>query len=237
MFDQVEILYLSSITLGVLAGMILLLVLKQSNKRLPENWRSAPGIKRLQTGILYITIYLLIELLFEITAIILANNYIYNSFMMNYNNTFSIPFLFGFFFINTQTTWKRIGYIVLYASLVIFFLSGGFYHPKVVNGPAVAVVIFGITFMAALLQLTELLVNPKVEHFSFQLKIAVCVLIFDLLPCIMTTFIWSDFWEENKIPDLFYNVHFAIIISFHILMGLIFIYEIFKLRSSTVLHD
>lgn len=226
------ILYLSILGLGVILLTIFYFMLRKSTDKLPEPWRIPLQLKNFRLSILFFMIYLLINLIGEIVAIYLANHGIYNSFVMSINETLATPFFFGFFFMHTHTRWKRYIYLLLYLINVIYLIQGGYYHPDCVLPSISALVLFSTYFLAALVHLTDLLMNPKSGSFRFQLKVNVSILICTLLATLLTSYSWADINPDPFYSDLFFYIHFYNITFFHLSLDLIFIYEILKLRHA-----
>lgn len=227
-----DILYLSILGIEVTSLLVLYFVSGKSSKKLPEAWKKPPQLTNFRISILLFLIYLLINLIGEIVAIYLARLGIYNSFVMSINETLATPFMFGFFFIHTHTSWKRYIYFLLYLINVIYLIQGGYYHPDCVLSSTSALILFSTYFLAALVHLTDLLMKPKSEFFKFQLKVSVSILICTLLATILTSFSWADINPDPFYFELFFYTHFYNIVIFHFALSLIFINEILKLRHA-----
>ncbi|MNU85840.1 hypothetical protein D3C71_755890 [compost metagenome] len=226
-----DIIYLSLLGIGVLSLAIFYFMLGKSPGKLPDGWKKTTlPLKRFRISILFLMIYLLVNLIGEIVAINLARHGIYNSFVISINETLATPFLFGFLFIHTQTWWKRYIYALLYLVIVIYFIQGGYYHPSCVLPSFSALLFFSTYFLATLVHLTDLLVNPKSEYFKFQLKVNISILICTLLATMFTSFAWSDNNSDPFYSELFFYIHFYNIVAFHLSLDLIFLFEILKLR-------
>ncbi len=230
--DIHAIIYLSSLGIGFSSLTMFYLLLRKSEKKLPDQWKKTPRSKKFRISILFLMIYLLIDFIGETIAIYLANHGIYNFFVQNINQTLFMPFLFGFLFIHTHTSWKRYIYFILYAIYVIYLVSSGYYHPRAVSSSFSAILFFGICFLGALTHLTDLLENPKSEYFKFQLKVNLCILINSLLATILTSSYLLQINTDFVYSDLFYYIHFCNILLYYIVLDVIFINEIRKLRRS-----
>lgn len=224
--------YLSIIGFGGIFLVIYYLMLGKAAENLPNTWKKSLPSKKFRISILFLAIYLLIDFTGETIAIYLAEHGIYNFFVQNINETLFMPFLFGFFFIHTSTRWKRTIYLILYAIFVIYLVSNGYYHPRSVSSSPSALIFFGICFLGALIHLTDLLENPKSEHFKFQLKINLCLLINSLLATILTSFYLLHINTDFIYSDLFYYIHAYNIMLYYFALDLIFIHEILKFRRT-----
>jgi hypothetical protein len=213
--------------MGVVFSVILLILLKTRSESLPKQWKKAASIKKIQLSVLLLGIYLLIISLSEGVAFNLAMNGIYNHFVITINYTFNLPFLFVFLFINTQTNWKRYLYVVLYFILVIHFIWGGYYNPNSILASDTGQIIDTILFAGTFLHLTDLLINPKSDHFRFQLKISLSILIQSLLSII--TFTYSIHGLDPN--GVIYYINYSIAILLYSSIALAFLSEILKLRS------
>ncbi len=226
-----EFLSLSLIVLGIILSLILQFKLRKSRAELPEGWKNSMPARNLLLGASFLSVYLILSFISESISFYLAKRYIYNSFVFSIYFTLSVPFLFGFLFIHTQSTWKRYAYFLLYGILISYFIQGGYYHPRCVLSINSSLLIFSIYFLATLLNLHDLLLNPKSNHFSFQLKINLTLLIYALVSVIVTSFHWG---ETMKIGDVYsqviFYIHFINIGLFYFSLSLIFIFEILKLR-------
>lgn len=227
-----SITYLLILGLGSILLTIFYFMLVRSAKKLPESWKKSLPTKRFRISILFLTTYLFITFVGEIAAFYLSAFNIYNSFVISINLTLATPFLFGFLFIYTQAAWKRYSYILLYLILVGHFTIGGYYHPDCILSDSSALLFSSINFLAVLLHLTDLLVNPKSEYFKFRLKTCICILIYSLLSSFLTSFYWADTDPTPFYSDLIYYIHFYNIVFYYFILDLIFINEIWKLRHS-----
>ncbi|MNU85841.1 hypothetical protein D3C71_755900 [compost metagenome] len=171
-------------------------------------------------------IYLLINFIAEIILTYLAKNGIYNHFVISIHFSLSTPFLFGFFLINTQSSWKRYAIITLYTIIIVYLIVGGYYHPSAVFPDLVSLFMDSIFFLATLLYLTDLLVNSRSDYFKFRLKITLSVLIFSILSAFLTSIYWIDNPGSRIITTLCFANQIFIQCSF----TFIFITEALKLR-------
>ena len=207
-------------------------MLGKFTNKLPETWRTLAQLKNFKLSILFFLIYLLINLIGEIVAVYLAMHRTYNSFVMSINQTLSTPFLYGFLFVHTHTYWKRYIYLLLYLILPIYLIQGDYYNPNC-NLPGVWPLILNSTyFLAALVHLTDLLMNPKSESFGFRLKVNICILICTLLAAILTSFEWADSMNKPSHPEVIFYIHLYNIVLYYFALDLIFINEIRKLRHA-----
>lgn len=224
--------YLLILGLGSALLTIFYFMLHRSAKELPESWKKPLPSKHFRISILFLVSYLFITFAGEITAFYLSAFNIYNSFVISINLTLATPFLFGFLFIHTQTAWKRYSYVLLYLILVGHFTIGGYYDPDCVLSDFSTLLFSSIDFLAVLLHLTDLLMNPKSEFFKFRLKICICVLVYNLLSSFLTSFYWADTNPAPFYSDLIYYIHFYNIVLYYFSLDLIFINEIRKLRHA-----
>ncbi len=227
-----HITYLSIVGFGAVSLIIYYLMLGKAADNLPKTWRKSLPSRKFRISILFFALYLLIDFIGETIAIYLANHGVYNFFAQNINETLFMPFLFGFFFIHTNTYWKRAIYLVIYVIFVIYLISKGYYHPRSVPSSFSALLFFGICFLGALTHLTDLLENPKSEYFKFQLNINLCVLINSLLATILTSFHLLQINTDFVYSDLFFYIHFYNIVLYYFALDIIFINEIRKLRRN-----
>lgn len=226
------ILYLSVLILAIASSLTLLLKFNKSVKDLPPGWRKSISVRNFQLSILFLMLYLTIVFIGEVIALSLANNGIYNNFIISFNYTFNVPFLLGFFFVNTQSAWKKYVYIAMYFILVVFYLSEGAYHPDSILTFKADVIIFCIHFTTALLHLTDLLIKPKSGYFRFQLKINICILTYSIVSNVITSFYAYKIEFNLTYPEIIYQIHFYNILLFYLSLSLIFIFEILKLKRS-----
>ncbi len=227
-----SIVYLSILGLGFVFLTTFYFLLGKSTKKLPDSWKKTRPSKSFRISILFLTSYLFITFAFEIVAFSLAARGIYNSFVISFNLTLSTPFLFGFLSVHTQSAWKRYSYILLYVVLIGHFSFGGYYDPDCILPDFSALLFCSIYFLAVLLYLTDLLVNPQSEYFKFRLKICVCILVYNLLGTILTSFYWADTRPTPFYSELIYYIHFYNILLYYFALDIIFINEIRKLRRS-----
>ena len=221
-----EITYQSILGMGIVFSVILLILLKKQSENLPKQWRKSASLKKIKLSVLFLGIYLLIISLGEIIAFNLARNGIYNHFVITTNYTLHLPFLFAFLFINTQTSWKRYLYAVLYFILVIHFIWRGYYNPNSILTTDTEQIISMTIFAGTFLHLTDLLINPKSDHFRFQLKISLSILIQSLLSSITFTFNIHGLDPTEVI----YYINYSIAILLYTSIALAFLSEIMKLR-------
>lgn len=226
------ILYFLTLGMGTCSLVILYFQLYKRAEKLPESWKKSFPSKNFRMGILFLMIYILLIFICESISFYLAAHRIYNSFMISIGFTLYTPFLFGFLFIHTQTAWKRYGSVLLYLILVGYFAIGGYYHPDCILPESSALLFSSIFFLVALMHLTDLLVNPKSEHFKFQLKVDISILIYNLLSAITTSFFWS--YTDKSLPyfGLISDINFYVAILYYLSLNLIFINEILKLRRN-----
>lgn len=226
------ILYLSILGLGVIFLAIFYFMLRKTVSKLPESWRTGLQSKNFRISILFFMLYLLINLISEIVSIYLAVHHIYNSFVMSINITLSTPFLYGFLFMHTHTLWKRYIYVLLYLVIVVYLIQGDYYDPNCVHSGTEPLLLFSTYFLAALVHLTDLLMNPQSESFRFQLKINISILICTLLATMLTSFEWADTMNKSSHSEVIFYIHFYNIVLYYFALDLIFINEIRKLRHA-----
>ena len=224
------ILYLSVLILAIASSLIVLLKFNKSVKGLPPGWRKSISVRNFQLSVLFLTLYLTIIFIGEVIALSLANNGIYNNFIIAFNYTLHVPFLLGFFFVNTQATWKKYTYFALYFILIVLYLSEGAYYPDSILTFKADIIIFSIYFTGAFLHLTDLLIKPKSSYFRFQLKINISILTYSILSNIITSFYAYHIEFNLAYPEIIYQIHFYNILLFYLSLSLIFIFEILKLK-------
>ncbi len=226
----------SVLILAIASSVLLFYRFKQSVKQLPLEWKQTTFVRNFQLSTLFLALYLTIIFIGEAIALTLAMNGTYNGFIITFNYTLHVPFLFGFFLINTQSTWRKGVYIGLYLILVVFYISEGYYSPKAILSGNSAVLTYSIHFIGAFLHLTDLLIKPKSDYFRFQLKINLSILVCSLLSNIISSFYLYHVESELTYPEIIYKIHFYIIISLYVSLSLIFIGELLKLRHTTNRH-
>lgn len=165
----------------------------------------------------------------ELFCFYLASHGIYNHFVISIGQTISAPFLFGFFFINTRSSRKRYAIIILYMIIIGYLTIGGYYHPKAILPNTASVFFDSISFLATLLHLTDLLENPQSEHFRFQLKMNLSILIFFILSAFLTSVYWIDNHPGSRMITA---LCFANQIFIQLAFICIFITEMLKLRRA-----
>lgn len=227
-----DILYLFTLGLAAFSATILLYLLVRANSKLPEGWRTSSSFQLFKRSIFLLMVYLFIDFFGEFISLYLARNGIYNSYVMSINNTLSIPFLFGYFFINTPKLWKRYTYIVLYLIIVIYLIFGGYYHPNCILPGTFVIIIYTIHFLVAIIYLTGLLVNHQSDYFKFHLRISVSILIYTILESVAGSFFWFEREGTPFYLELIYYIHFALLILFYSSMAITIIIEILKLRHN-----
>lgn len=225
-----QFIYQSALGIAIVFSIIFLISLKKHSENLPKEWRKSTSKRKIQLSILFLAIYLLIILVSEVIALKLAENGIYNCFVIIINYTLHLPFLFAFLLINTQTIWKRYVYIVLYFILVAHFIWRGYYNPNSILIIDTTQIIDTSLFIGALLHLTDLLINPKSDYFNFQLKITISILIQSLLSCITSSYIIHGLDPTEMIFHI--NIWIAILLYSSIAFALLT--EIIKLRRNNM---
>lgn len=226
------ILYLSVLILAIASSLIVLLRFNKTIKDLPSGWRKSISVRNFQLSVLFLILYLTIVFIGEVIALSLAKNGIYNNFIIAFNYTFHVPFLLGFFFVNTQSAWKKYAYIAMYFILIGFYLSEGAYYPDSITTFTSEIIICSIHFAATFLHLTDLLTKPKSSYFRFQLKINLCTLIYSILSNIISSFYAYHIEFDLTYPEIIYQIHFYNILLFYMSLLFIFIIEILKLKRS-----
>lgn len=228
------IIYLLIIGTGIIFAAILFFIIGKTIAKLPDEWKKPSSLNNFQRSILFLLIYLLITCISECIAIYLATQHIYNSFVLTINSTSSTLFLFGFLFINTQTIWRRCGYLALYLILISYFISGGYYHPHSNLTGTSALIMNSTYFLAAFIHLTELLVNPKTDYFRFLLKINLSLLVYTFLAIIISSFLWYDLELSMYFSKLIFYIHLSNTTLFYSSLALIILFEILKLNRRAV---
>lgn len=204
-------------------------MLRKSAEKLPVVWKNALSLKKFRIGILSLMVYFLGVLVSELITTYLGHHKIYNSFVISIGFTIYTPFLLGFLFIYTQTPWKRYGYILLYLILIGYLITGGYFHPDCVLPYSSSLLFSCIYFLAALIHLTDLLMNPASEHFRFQLKINISILIYNILSSITTSFYWATTDLKLPSPELIFDINLYITIFYYFSLDFLFITKILKL--------
>lgn len=223
------ILYLLIVLLAVLSAAILLCLLRKSTSRLPQKWAALPDTKTFKRGIVLLLIYLSIVFVGELIAILLGTKGIYNSYIISLNTSLYTPFLYGFLFLYTHTTWKRYSYVILYFVLLGYFISGGYYHPRSVLGGTAILVIYIPFFLAALIHLTDLLLEPQNTWFKFRLRLTLIMLFSSVISLIIQSFEWYYEEEYNSRPMIVFYISLSNIVLYYSSLTLIFLLESVKL--------
>lgn len=207
----------------------LLQILRKLAAKLPETWKHSKPIRNFRLGVVFLLVYLAIIFTGEWIALSLASHGIYNSYVMSLNLSLSTPFLFGFFYLHTSSTWKRYTYFLLYFIPLGYFISGGYFHPRAILGEQTIQFVYIPIFLAAFFFLTNLLLHPKSAYFRFQLKICLSVLINSVITLIVTSFHWNDVQLLSKV---IYYIHMGNMTLYYFSLALIFVTEAFKLRRT-----
>ena len=221
---------LAMITLSIIASGIFQWRLKLFTATLPENWKYSDQFSTFRMGILLLSLLLLCSFIAESVAGYLGSKGIFNHYVFSFDFTFSTLFLFGFFFINTRKTWKRYSYFLFYAIILGYLIQGGYYHPKCILPGNSSLLIFCTYFLAALLHLTDLLLENRLIYFRFYLKTNLIILFYSLISVILTSSLWAEFFETGYSSDLIYHLHALNIWLFYAFLTSVFIYETLKLR-------
>jgi hypothetical protein len=110
---------------------------------------------------------------------------------------------------------------------------GGYYSKLCIHPPTTPILLNSVFFLVALINLIDLLMRPKTDHFKFKLKICLVVLISALMANILTSFYWSDISGDKVIdfPSIFL-LQIGNLILFYSSFPFIFITEIIKLRRA-----
>jgi hypothetical protein len=223
------ILYLAVISLGIISSIFYLIQLRKSEAKLPEAWRNIATPKKFRLSVRLLTIFLALVLINQITLNHLANHHIDNSLAFSLCFTFIPIPLFAFFYIHTQSKWKRYSYIVLHAILVASLFYGGYYHPFSLPNTSISLILNSVFFLIALLNLTDLLIYSKTDHFKFKLKINLVVLIFSLLASILSTLHWSDISSGHSINVASFLLQNINMLLFYFLFVFVFVSESIQL--------
>lgn len=219
--------YLSIIASGIISAGILLSELRRLNEKLPKSWQESIRSKKFSLSICFLMTHLIITLICESISCYFSNHGIYNHFIASICFTLSFPFLFGFFYIHTNKKWKRHAYFIIYISLITRLIFGGYYHPNSIMPVGTVLFIFSAQFLVALLHLSDLLLNPKMDFFKFLLQVNLNILIHGLIAAIVTSAFISGITNNS---DLIFYVQFITAIIFYLLFAIILIKELFKLR-------
>jgi hypothetical protein len=227
----VSILYLLAIIFGIISSCIYLAMLRKSAAGLTEGWRKSAPFKNFSQSLSFFIIFLFFALLNELITSYFARHRIPNAYVFSTYFSIATFLLFSFLFVHTQTRWKRYGYVVLYAILVGHLIQGGYFHPLSSHPTATYIILNTVFFLAGLLHLTDLLINPKADYFHFKLKICLVFLIFPLMGNILTSFHWSDITSDHIINYPFiFLLQIGNMILFYFSFGCVFTSEIIKLR-------
>lgn len=224
-------LYLFTLLLASIAAALFIFALKRSFKKIPETWKKFQRCHFFCYGICFLMIHLTITWICESINCYFAINGIINHFISTICFTLSLPFLFGFFFINTTSKWKKISYCILYLLLVLHFIKEGYYHPKCIVPVSSILFTCSTHFLAALLYLTDLLVYPKTFFFKLQIQIGSTILIRELLAAILGSYFYSGMFE-NK--DLFFRLQFYNMVLSYFLLIPFFLSGIVKLKKQSI---
>lgn len=216
----------SVLGLAILSAIILIYHFKKSVKDLPRDWKEASFIRNFKLSVLFLTLYLTIIFVGEQISTPMAHRGIYNCYVIISNYSLHVPFLFGFLFINTSKIWKKYSYILLYLILLTHFLWMDYFDPNSVLSIHTSRMIDIIIFIATLLHLTDILINPKSDNIKFQLKIDLNILAYFLLSNITNAFNIHGA-DPN---ELLYLMNYLITIFYYSFFCLIFTSEIIKLR-------
>lgn len=222
--------YLSIIVLGIVFSLILQFKFRKFQTELPKEWEKSMSARNFLLSVSFLSVFLILVFLSECISQYLAKHNIYNSFVFSIYFTLAVPFLFGFLFIYTQTTWKRLAYILLYLILIAYLVQGGYFHPRSNLDGFSSLLIYSIHFFAALLHLTDLLMKPKSEHFKFQLKINLAILFSMLLSLILNSGYWFNSISYEYFSEMIFHLQYFNLILFYSTLTGIFIFEILKLR-------
>lgn len=225
--------YLAGIGLSVILAALLLRESNRSASKLPETWRKTQSFKKFRLSVCFLMIYLFLNLVSELVAIYLALHHTYNNFIYSIGLTIYFPFFLSFLYLYTNKNWKKFAYLILYVTLVGYFIWGGYYHPLCVISVNCYLIINGIFFISCLLHLTDLLMNPKSDHFKFQLKINLIYLVFSLLANIASTH-WKYENQNNIYPDFAFQLQFFSAVVLYYVISFFLLLEIIKLRRKHV---
>ena len=215
--------------MAVISAAILLRLLRKSTLNVPQKWAALSDIKTFKRGVTLLLIYLSIVFVGELIAILLGINGIYNSYVMSLNTSLYTPFLYGFLFLYTHTTWKRYFYVVLYFILLGYFIFGGYYHPRSVLGGTSILVIYIPFFLAALVHLTDLLVEPQNTWFKFRLRLSLSMLFSSVVSLIIQSFEWYYEDEYKSRPIVVFYIALLNVTLYYFALTLIFLLESIKL--------
>lgn len=225
--------YFAGLILSVIMAVLLLRESNRSASKLPETWRKASSFKKFRLSIWFLMIYLLLNLISELSAIYLSLNHIYNCFLYSIGHTIYFLFFLFFLYLYTNKKWKKIVYFILYVIVVGYFVWGDYYHPRCIISVEYCLLTNGIFFIACLLHLTDLLMNPASDHFKFQLKTNLIFLVFSLFATIASTY-WISEDENNIYSDFAFQLQFFNAIVLYYVISFFFLLEILKLRRKQV---
>lgn len=226
---------LSILGLGIITSIILQWKLHHSVSKLPDDWKKRRSIRNFRLGIFFLSLFITGGFLTESISEYLAKKSIYNSFVFSIDFTVTTLFIFGFLFIHTQTYWKRCCYFLFYLIILIYLIQGGYYDRSCVLPANSSLLIFSLYFLAGLLHLTDLLLNPKSDYFNFRLKINISLIIYSLISIIITSFYWAESMTIDNNPSVYlYYLNSLINELFYLSLTIVFIQEIFKLGRKSV---
>lgn len=226
--------YFAGLILSVILAALLLWESNRSDSKLPEAWRKTRSFKKFRLSIWFLMIYLFLNLVSELVATYLAFHHIYNSFIYSIGHTLYFPFFLFFLQCFTYTRWKNYAYFILYAVVILYYIFGGYYHPRCILSSESSLLTNGTHFISIILLLTDLLLSPKSDYFKFQLRICLTFMIFSIFAAILTSAQWTNTTDHKMFSDLIFYLHYLNSVVLYYVISLIFLLEITKLRRKQV---
>lgn len=221
--------YFAGLILSVILAALLLWESNRSASKLPETWRKTSSFKKFRLSVCFLMIYLFLNLVSELVATYLAFHQIYNSFVYSISHTLYFPFFLLFLQCFTYTRWKNYAYFILYAVVIVYYIFGGYYHPRCVLSSESSLLTNGTHFLSIIFLLTDLLVSPKRDYFTFQLRICLTFMIFSIFAAILTSAQWTNTTDHKMFSDLIFYLHYFNSVVLYYVISMILLLEIIKL--------
>jgi len=168
---------------------------------------------------------------FEVFAVYKMKQHEYNFFVYAIYFTVCLPVLFSFYSLHLTRVWKKMLLIPLYGTVIGLLLYQNSYNKRSVLTPTFSITLDVVCFIAALIFISDILIQPKRQQFNFLLKIGIAFLIFNFLSSMMTSIIQFDVEFPEDQRALFFYLHLYMAMSFYALIGVIFWIEFMNLRK------
>jgi hypothetical protein len=110
-----------------------------------------------------------------------------------------------------------------------YFIFGGYYHPRSVLGGTSILVIYIPFFLAALVHLTDLLLEPQNTWFRFRLRVSLIMLFSSVVSLIIQSFEWYYEDKYNSRPVIAFYIALSNNILYYFALTIIFLLESIKL--------